>query len=321
MTCSGTSRIQILTMRFASIILGIHIHDAELAKLHCHEPIIRQGARKLPHVSTSEMFAAPDATSWKEILTTVNSTEEIFSSPVEKINFPLRRMPENEFLFYGILECIGVMVQENLESPDDWPTTAQRCQDLLMAWYSGYVNFNLANGKSGSFSLMILWHSIFMNMNTRFDELERACARTNVNESEKSRKYASSWARSINAKRCLLHAILLQQSFQSSPVGLEPALHVPMALYYCGISWTSFTRFGCPVVNSGAEHEDSLDFPELGLLEINQANTLKIAARGVTWGKSDSVPLYTVTNLLGKINHWKVAQTFANTLLAMQDHP
>lgn len=41
-----------------SIILAVHIHDSELAKLHYHEPILRHAPEKLPQISAPELFAA-----------------------------------------------------------------------------------------------------------------------------------------------------------------------------------------------------------------------------------------------------------------------
>lgn len=152
----------------------------------------------------------------------------------------------NGFLTCAILESICALAYENRDCPASWPLTSRKCLDLLIEHYQTCIITTnpTRSSKSDPFCLAILWHSICMRLFTRFDELERACGRDGKAASLKARAYATSWAGSPDATRTLLHAALIQNHFQSLSVGVEPAIHVPMALYYCGIAWTCFTRFG-----------------------------------------------------------------------------
>ncbi|KAK6837339.1 hypothetical protein RU639_001134 [Aspergillus parasiticus] len=301
------------------ILLGIYIHDAELAKLHHHEPILRHVPERLPQVSSPELFAAANANAWKRMLMSTKAPTGM-SSPVAEVDIPLPldRIAGNDFLSYGILESIRTMIHEYRASAA-WPTTVRKCESLLMAWYQRFRDSNTNGRIPDPFCHMILWHSIFMNLYAQFDDLECACGREGQINSQKFGASATAWARSVDAKRCLLHAVLLQQHFQSLAIGVEPAIHVPMALYYCGIAWTSFTRFNSGANDLQVGSVEAFDFPELRLLGIDQAKLFHDATRGIQWGRPVSGPFFMAISLLGKISHWKVSERFASTLLALQD--
>ncbi|KAE8314828.1 hypothetical protein BDV41DRAFT_575479 [Aspergillus transmontanensis] len=161
-----------------------------------------------------------------------------------------------------------------------WPTTVRKCESLLMAWYQRFWDSNTNGRIPDPFCHMILWHSIFMNLYAQFDDLECACGREREINPQKFGASATAWARSVDAKRCLLHAVLLQQHFQSV---------------------------------------EAFDFPELRLLGIDQAKLFHDATRGIQWGRPVSGPFFMAISLLGKISHWKVSERFASTLLALQD--
>lgn len=226
----------------------------------------------------------------------------------------------NDFQSYAILESIGSLTHEDRDYAETWSSTSQNCQKLLMQWYQNHFDPSPSNSPSSRkmydpFCLKILWHSTFMHLYTRFDDLECACGREGETVSQQKSAYATSWARSADAKRTLLHAALILRHFQSIALGTEPAIHVPMALYYCGIAWTCFTRFSTEfsMVENNAEE---IDIPELKMLGVNPSKLLYEVTRGIQPGRPESGPFFMIIDLLGKISHWKVSQNLSSTLLA-----
>ena len=179
------------------------------------------------------------------------------------------------------------------------------------------LNQVLQEVKIDPFCLMILWHSTFMSLYADFSRLECACGREGEDFSLRDRVYAQTWARSEDAKRCLLHAALIQRHFQSMPIGTEPAIHVPMALYYCGIAWTSYTRFADRIAFSMSEGETNLQYSEMRLIGINETKLFVEALAKVESGRPDSSPFFKVIDMLGRITHWKIASSLASTLLVV----
>ena len=68
------------------------------------------------------------------------------------------------------------------------------------------------------------------------------------------------------------------------------------------------------------EAEQSLDFPELRLLGINENNMIAEETGGHQLGRLGSSPLFRLIDLLQRISHWKLAQSFASTLLALVEN-
>ncbi|OGM45332.1 hypothetical protein ABOM_005614 [Aspergillus bombycis] len=308
------------------IVLGIYIHDVEVAKLHNHEPILRHGVEKVPKLSPPNVFMAPNAAAWKRELISIRTPVHIPPSPADTdpLSLSVETGQGDDFESYATLESIGALAHENRDSGGTRPAIVQNCQKLLTQWYLRRVNHDPrstlhANRTQDPFCLMILWHSTFMHLYTRFDDLECACGREGETVSQQKRPYAEAWVRSVDAKRTLLHAALVQRHFQSIAVGAEPAVHVPMALYYCGIAWASFTQFRINEPPIDGDSED-LDFPELRMLGINQTKLFCEVTRGIQLGRLESGPLFIIIDLLGKISHWKIAQNLSATLLAFVEN-
>ncbi|GKZ24778.1 hypothetical protein AbraIFM66951_002002 [Aspergillus brasiliensis] len=308
------------------VILAIHIHDAELTKLHHHEPILRHTPESLPCVSPPDLFTATNARTWKRLLhltSTAPPHHTTTPSPAPETSatrLPLdHRLAANDFLSYGLLQGIGTWIYEHRS-----PVNIHRCESLLATWYRQFQQ-SCDPTKPDPFCQMILWHAVSMHLYAQFDELECALGREGQRTAQKASGYAASWAGSLNAKRCLLHAVLLQRQFQALAIGVEPAIHVPLALYYCGIAWASFTRFGTAddaesdMMMGGGGGGGVVDFPELRLLGLDQGKLLRETLRGIQWNGTASGPFFMTIRLLGKISHWKVAERLAATLLRLQN--
>lgn len=293
------------------IVLAIYIHDANFAKLHHREPFLRYSVERLPKVSTDDIFAAPNVGIWKRLLIEFQLKTSQSSSQAHSNMERPPRLPEisTGFHLYTMLESIGARARENRDSEIAWPRTLQECEALLTQWYEKYSPA-LQHSKNERFCLAILWHLTFMDLYADYDALELSCGREGDENSRDHLAYAMSWAQSADAKRCLLHAVLIQRNFQSMEVGTEPAIHVPMALYYCGLTWYCYICFegGCqPRVTN-------FHFPELQLVGIDERKLCQ-EVFGKTLSR-DLSPLFQVPDLLQRISHWKISQCFASTLLS-----
>ncbi|KAK5800143.1 hypothetical protein VI817_002355 [Penicillium citrinum] len=311
------------------IIVGIYIHDVELAKLHNREPILRHAIGKIPKLSPLGVFTAPNAVSWKKQLLLTQQSNIIPRSPpsTDPMSLLLETKPGSDFESYAILESIGSLVLEDRGSAGmQDPATVEKYQRLLIQWFIQRQNHTQETARQSSsatadpFCLRILWHSTIMHLYTRFDDLECACGREGEKLSRQKRAYATSWAKSTNAKRTLLHAALIQRQFQTHALGVEPAIHVPMALYYAGLAWASFTQFGGSDDAQIDRSTEELDFPELRLLGINQIKLFTEIMGNIRMGRPESGPLFRAIDLLGKINHWKLSQNLTSTLLAFVEN-
>lgn len=171
---------------FPSIIVGIYIHDVELAKLHNHEPVLRHAIEKIPKLSPLGVFTAPNAVAWKKQLLLTQQPDPIPPSPpsTDPMSLLTETKPGNEFESYAFLESIGSLVLEDRGSAGmQHSATVEKYQRFLIQWFLQRQNHNPENAPQSSsttadpFCLRILWHSTFMHLYTRFDDLECACGR------------------------------------------------------------------------------------------------------------------------------------------------
>ncbi|KAJ5135977.1 hypothetical protein N7448_004531 [Penicillium atrosanguineum] len=296
------------------IVLGIHIHDAALARIHHHEPILRHSVERLPQISSNELFTAPSAGHWKSLMIESQMRTLSLSSPINN-HHQNQPVVIGDFALCAILESISALVCEDCDLHSSRPTTVTKCHDLLIQWHHRY--HSSMQGKSSWFCLMMLWHSNFILLHTDLNALECACGREGYDSAQKHLPYVQNWLRSMDAKRCLLHAMLIQKNFESLPAGAEPALHVPMCLYYCGLIWSCFMCFSedaDPVTVGATDH---LQFAELRLPGVDSVGTFLEQMGGLQPRKLAMGSLFRVIDLLQRISHWKISQSLASTLLAL----
>lgn len=310
-----------------SIVLGLHIHDAEFARLHHHEPILRHSLNRLPQISSNELFTSPNSLHWKTLIRETQTTHPtspdypLHSTATTKPPIDNTAIP-GDFALSGILESISALACEHREANTAWPcspTSTTNCHDLLTNWYAQFHRSQ--QGKPSWLSLMMLWHSVFILLHVDMDALECACGRDGADAAQRHRAYALSWVRSADSKRCLLHALLIQKNFESLPAGVESSIHVPMCLYYCGIVWSCFMCFAGDAEAGGdpdtVEAADSLHFAELLLPGVDGMGFFADQTRGLLPRRLATGSLFRIIDLLNRISHWKIAQSLASTLLAL----
>ena len=300
---------------FNRIVLGLYIHDAELARIHHHEPILRHSFECLPQISPSELFTAPSAGHWKSLMIESQMRTLSQPSPTHKPHPQNPPLVIGDFALCAMLESISALACEDRDLSPSWSTTITKCQDLLIQWYNRY--HPSMQGKSGWFCLTMLWHSIFIMLHTDLNALECASGREGYDSAQKQIPYVKNWLRSMDAKRCLLHAMLIQKSFESLPAGLEPPLHVPMCLYYCGLMWSCFMCFSDDADPVTVAAADRMQFAELRLHGVDGFGIILEQMGGLQPRRLATSSLFRIIDLLQRISHWKISQSLASTLLAL----
>ncbi|KAJ5371537.1 uncharacterized protein N7496_007629 [Penicillium cataractarum] len=190
------------------IVLGLYIHDAELARLHHHEPILRHSPGRLPQISSAELFTASSAEHWKYLMleeqTSLRAEVKVCYYPTPPNHLPQQLSP-SEFARSGILESISGLASEAqhqyfIDNP--WDATsistssptfpsmlaASKCQQLLTTWYTSY--YPVMKNRSGWLSLMMLWHSIYISIYADINALECATGREGYDVAQKYMAYA-----------------------------------------------------------------------------------------------------------------------------------
>jgi hypothetical protein len=302
--------------------LALLLLDAEISRMFHHDPAIRQPLSQLPQSASSESFAAGNAEAWKGIMLmdaassqildsrAIISEYETTESSIDTTIFPDRL---GELTLYVLLQRIGATISC---SPPDRPLETQSTtytKDVLISWYMTYRNTVEFRGEEPQ--LMTLWHSLFVHLYSNQDSLERASGREGPETQNSHQSCAQAWARSLGAKKCMVHSVLLLRQFKRMQIGTEPPIHVPMSLYRCGIAWYCFSRYGS---KASLEPPGELIMPELEALGVD-AEHIFLEDVGPRITKPPEYTLVSIVDLLQRISHWKVADRLASTLLALID--
>ncbi|KAJ5779826.1 hypothetical protein N7457_007546 [Penicillium paradoxum] len=289
------------------IVLGLHIHDAELARIHHHEPLLRHSLNRLPKISSNELFAAPNARHWKMLMLNTLQPPNQASPSAHPQDSPTNNQSKHQpthsstpdFAVTGMLETISALASEVNNS---------ECHTLLTTWYTHYALRN--SGPSPSrLNHLILWHSIFITLHSDINDLEIACSSDSHDSTQKDID-AHIWIRSPDAKRCLLHAMHIQRHFETLPTGMECAFHVPLCLYYCGLLWACYMCFGA---------EETITSEEQGLwaeLLLDGIDSIS-GIEKIVPKKIAMASLFRVVGLLQRLSYWKIAQGLAGRLLGI----
>ncbi|KIW12495.1 hypothetical protein PV08_09772 [Exophiala spinifera] len=313
------------------IALAVHIHDAELASIFHHEPFLRHNSRQLPVAASSQMFMASKAEEWRQAYLDDASNFEIDNNTPASvdahIDFDMLSTPQSSyFTAYTVLEGICVNIVENRIDARSSPTTMEDLSDLLNTFFNRFL-LGAPSWKADHMDMIILWHLAYMSICADFDLLEKAIGRDGSQLSGEDRVAVTTWANSNNAKRCVIHGAIVAKKLEDLPLGSEPAIHVPRAMFRAGIAWFCYTRFGTRAVDGASNGKsnkavttEGLDFPEFRLLGVNPA-LLLFQVNGYKHGLPTTAEINAalcgLTDLLRRIGHWEIARRFAAILGAL----
>ncbi|KAK9448271.1 uncharacterized protein V1518DRAFT_418498 [Limtongia smithiae] len=333
------------------VVLALYIHDAELARIFNHEPLLRHHSGRLPNVACNELFEARTVDTWTALMREdlMNSSSSS-SSPGGSIGFSyVRAIPQDgarlgQFSAYCILEGISAAVCERRTSNRlDGPTTDTFVADL-MQWYCNFAQQQRYGEGHDQFCLMVLWHSVHITLFTDDDLLVATATRHVTEINTASLAISRAWAATPNAKRCVYHAALMQKQLHDFQFGAEPGIHVPRCLFQAAVIWYCYMHFGhdessrdahsafadCGEGSNEERKQDDdenmlnegQDFPELEILDTDSTEILMLieAAYGFQYDSprlAEAGMLNGFINLMRRIGHWEIGKTLASTLAAL----
>jgi hypothetical protein len=226
--------------------------------------------------------------------------------------------------------------------------------DSLICWYCTFEKNRNGRDTSEDFSsdvfcLMVLWHTVFINLLVDVNRLERAVGREGAENAsaESDYAYAKKWASSTEAKRCIFHAYALQRTVGAMPLDVEPAIHVPHCMFVAAVTTYACNAFRRPtwkqkyIPNSPIPVPVNTEFPEFILRGIPVSRLLRglpshpssPASQPSDHGGLDQrtpelhtqahsgryVPfggslLRLITDLLCRSGHWGIARKYLETI-------
>jgi hypothetical protein len=237
-----------------------------LSRIFHHEPLLRHGAITVPAAADSELFYAPSASTWKQLM-----LKQSFPKPAlhECLHFNVyshnASQPTPEELSclngshtaYVILNGISAFISEKQQTGQLAPASAEfvRHFDALMCWFFTFGDLKypshnhhrvLPDVNHGM--IMVLWHAVFMELVTNFDILERAIGRDGPDTptAHTDLAYAHQWANSVEGQRCMVHVDALLYTLGAMRLDAEPAIHIPHCLFMAGIATYSYKTFRQP---------------------------------------------------------------------------
>lgn len=235
-------------------ILGLYILDSHLASVFHHETLLRHASSELAEAVSDGAFNASTAEEWNRMLKkspqrltrlksmyTIIWGSSIESSTPEELDYH-----QSRFTAYFALQSISAQVSEFRSQYllDYGSSEFEKLCNGLICWYKVYESPINANNSHDHLGLIILWHTIFMALFANFNKLERALGRDGSNVPiEDDLEYAVSWARSISADRCILHAQKVQALLIQMRLNTHPAIHIPHCAFLAGIACYSAINF------------------------------------------------------------------------------
>ncbi|CAL5874393.1 uncharacterized protein PFLUO_LOCUS8689 [Penicillium psychrofluorescens] len=312
------------------VAAGLYILDSEISELFMTHPFMQHAESTLPLTASKELWVAPTAAQWKATMNSEQSvarldiplTETSDQSP-EQPRSGLDLGSSSRFRQYTRLQGIVASIMEKRTSAAAWTAkTRHQFEKQLIQFFDQHLKSKTQSG-TDPFCLEVLWHSTFMSLFVDFNRLELVMGRDGYDESVPHRDYVYKWASSNEGHRCALHGALILRKLQSMSLGMEPAVHVPRALYRAATVWYAYSEFGVDEQHTGTSATPSMDFPELVRLNVN-SQTLLFEANGYKSTKpktQESSTLCGLVDLLRRIGHWGLSRKFAEQIVfVLQGH-
>ncbi|KAL5324757.1 hypothetical protein ACEPPN_005874 [Leptodophora sp. 'Broadleaf-Isolate-01'] len=296
------------------VATALYIHDAEYSALFNTAPLLRHSVSKLPSLCSNDLWEAPSAGEWKTVAsqtpTASNLSATRMPSPVG-----LDKPEPHQFRAYCELEGIAASISE----ARDLGTLPEASHDQVMA----LLQFQDRNAHpeiatdSDPFCLGILWHLTFISLFADMNRLELCVGRDGYEQSQRHLDYARSWAQSQDARRCVIHGVLILQKAETMAIGASPEIHVPRALFAAALVWYCYTEFGRDSLEDGPIRKT--EAPELKKLSICSQNLL-FEAHGFKHSRPTSLEsriICRLHDLLIRIGHWEISRKFASIIMCM----
>ncbi|KAI0454640.1 hypothetical protein F5B21DRAFT_229370 [Xylaria acuta] len=302
------------------LVLALYVHDSEFATTFHHEPLLRHTLEKLPVCNSNELFFAPTAADWYglvEMDRAINS-ETAHLHTANSLAVPSVLTTRKAQMFaYASLAGIVASIQERRSSFLD-DASKQYFRNMLLSWHNEHYK-HIQGPKKNHINLLIFWHTAFMALYADSELLERSIGRDGRQAAQEAREDIDRWAASLEARRGVLHALLILKHLEMLPIGLEPAIHVPKAAFYSGMVVYSYIKFK-PSVDSYVPSHDEVNMPELQV--SGSTSTLNMSsdkASTTIFSPVEPSILCNAIDLLRRIGHWEISRKFASILQILLD--
>jgi hypothetical protein len=258
-------------------LLGHYLVDGLISRMSGEIPSVRHAANQLCLPSTEAAFEARTADDW---LTAMNKQEEVQSQQPS-----FRKIISSLFLLNGhgndlihpscsafslrvVLEGLQSLIPDCDNDNDDYDSllgvpTKSSLRRALAQVYSSITAAEISEPER--LELFLRWHTICLDLCKDSSLLCRAvCARYNITQhvcpgsqhqvgNQVKDVDLISWAQTEDARRALLHAVVIQEIVEQLPRGRAHVIHIPASLFasatvYCVFSLAGQTSVSLPEV-------------------------------------------------------------------------
>lgn len=279
------------------IVIALYIHDARFASMFHHEPLLRHEPSRLPICCSEELLSAPSAEQWLSITKIPTLRRSRFRSYAELAGI----MASIHDVRVGFMTCEQVSL----------------FRDRLLFW-AREQNAASSLPSRDSLCLYVMWHECFMSLYADFDQLERYLGRDGLPAADSVRASVLYWIASPEARLCMLHAQLVQKLLEALPASLEPAIHVPRAIFSSAIAMYTYIRATSPSATFTPTRAD-MDLPELTLSLPDSMLSSPSARQSFRLHTVDMSVVCNAVDLLNRLGHLGISRSFVRTLEALLD--
>jgi hypothetical protein len=269
------------------------------------------------------MWAAPTAEEWEKLAGNASRTVGALQSPplhhghAPNIPSPIDSDSHegHSFSVYCELEGITTSISE-ARALGTLADTMQQRQLGLLRFHHRYIEHGSNTGPD-PFCIEILWHLAFMTLFADINELEISAGREGYERSRRQSERTREWALSHNAQRCAVHGALILGKAEKMWIGVEPAIHVPRALFCAALVWYCYAEYGQDNADETATR--MAEFPEFKRLGISSQMVL-FEAHGFKNARPTRLKSMVATglhDLLGRMGHWDISRKFASLIIYM----
>jgi hypothetical protein len=304
------------------IVAGLHIHDAEFAMAFQHEPLLRHSSNKIPPCCSDDLFAATTAEQWLACLGKPQRSDSFANSSIP-VHAQVPRISyhghnESRMVAYAALAGIVAAIQETrcacLEA-----SSIEYFRASLLTWHKNFT-LGFPSEAYDPTNLMILWHEAFMALYADFNQLDQVIGRDGDLTSKTAQETMSIWANSSEARRGVLHALLVVKHLEALPMGAEIAIHVPRALFYSAVVIFSYVKSAATANLNLPPSPEEINIPELQVSEPSGTSASKTGRSGSTrFGSIDPSLICHIIDLLRRVGHWEMSRSYATTLESLLD--
>jgi hypothetical protein len=303
---------------------ALYIVDAELSSILHHEPIRNFESYTFSFTCSETVFMAVNPIDWKhKYLAETHQLRDqslsfdsrtLLSNPDS-----LRQIPaHSRFTAYAVLEGISMRVIPSQKYLAEHISASREFDDLLIAFYTRFLDRREQQPRHDTLQLETLWLLVFKETSTDFNLLEKAIGREGTRLEPAELSAIVAWANSQDSDRSILHASIIQKHVQAMSVASEFAIHVPRALFWAGLTFICYIRFGSKSnISPQSSPPNNHRFPEFGFLGNHDSMPSNVVAqRGIDDVFSQKTFLFSIMDLLDRIGHWELARKFASILRA-----